>query len=162
MTVVGLANTTVIVISSLLNRFNLVWQVCIFLENTSAACQYVSSTLKWNQCRQAYTPSILKCDIHSISPDDGVSKSVLYRPHMIQKQLECGPMPNVMAALQNIGGGLCSTPQSLGDAHYKSAVTLPRRETRWNMLGCPKLVNRSQPLVGRSSPYLRTCGGIAV
>ena len=33
-------------------------------------------------------------------------------------QLECGPMPNVMAALPNIGGALCSTPQSLADAHY--------------------------------------------
>jgi len=33
------------------------------------------------------------------------------------------------------------------------AVTLPRRETRWNLQGCPKLVNRSQPLVGRSSSY---------
>jgi len=33
------------------------------------------------------------------------------------------------------------------------AVTLPRRETRWNYLGCPKLTKRSQPLVGRSSPY---------
>jgi len=27
-------------------------------------------------------------------------------------------MPNVMAALPNIGGTLCSTPQSLADAHY--------------------------------------------
>ena len=34
-----------------------------------------------------------------------------------------------------------------------SAVTLPRRETRWNLQGCPKLANRSQRLVGRSSPY---------
>jgi len=33
-------------------------------------------------------------------------------------QLECGPMPNVMTALQNIGGALCSAPQSLADAHY--------------------------------------------
>ena len=33
------------------------------------------------------------------------------------------------------------------------AVMLPRRETCWNLLGCPKLTNRSQPLVGRSSPY---------
>jgi len=32
------------------------------------------------------------------------------------------------------------------------AVTKPRRETRWNLLRCPKLTNRSQPLVGRSSP----------
>jgi len=27
-------------------------------------------------------------------------------------------MPNVMATLQKIGGALCSTPQSLADAHY--------------------------------------------
>ena len=33
-------------------------------------------------------------------------------------KLECGPMPNVMAALPNIGGALCSTPQSLANAHY--------------------------------------------
>jgi len=33
------------------------------------------------------------------------------------------------------------------------AVTLPRRESCWNLQGCPKLANRSQPLVGRSSPY---------
>jgi len=33
-------------------------------------------------------------------------------------ELECGPTPNVMVALPNIGGALCSTPQSLADAHY--------------------------------------------
>ena len=33
-------------------------------------------------------------------------------------KLERGPMPNVMVALPNIGGALCSTPQSLADAHY--------------------------------------------
>jgi len=32
--------------------------------------------------------------------------------------VEYGPMPNVMVALRNIGGALCSTPQSLADAHY--------------------------------------------
>jgi len=31
-------------------------------------------------------------------------------------KLECGPMPNVMAALPNTGGALCSTPLSLADA----------------------------------------------
>jgi len=31
-------------------------------------------------------------------------------------------MPNVMAALPNIGGALCSTPQSLADAQYSSTV----------------------------------------
>jgi len=33
------------------------------------------------------------------------------------------------------------------------AVTLPRGETHWNLQGCPKLANGSQPLVGWSSPY---------
>ena len=37
------------------------------------------------------------------------------------------------------------------------AVTLPRRQTRWNLQGCPKLTKGSQPLVGRSSPY---CGNM--
>ena len=32
--------------------------------------------------------------------------------------LECGPMNNLMVALPNIGGALCSAPQSLADAHY--------------------------------------------
>jgi len=44
-------------------------------------------------------------------------------------------------ALPNIGGTLCSTPQfgwrPLLECH---AVTLPRRKTRWNYLGCPKLM----------------------
>ena len=35
------------------------------------------------------------------------------------------------------------------------SVTLPRRETCWNLHGCPKLPDWSQPLVGLSSPY---CG----
>jgi len=29
-------------------------------------------------------------------------------------------MPNVMSALPNIGGVLCSKPQSLADTHYKT------------------------------------------
>jgi len=39
---------------------------------------------------------------------------------LTSNELECGPMPNVMAvaALSNIGGDLCSTPQRLVYAHY--------------------------------------------
>ena len=37
-------------------------------------------------------------------------------------KLECGPMPNVMATLPNVGSALSSTPQSLADVHYWSAV----------------------------------------
>jgi len=37
-------------------------------------------------------------------------------------QLACGPMPNVMVALLNIGGALCSMSQSLAGAHYLTAA----------------------------------------
>jgi len=35
----------------------------------------------------------------------------------ISLKLECGPMPNVMVALPNTGGALCSMPPSFADAH---------------------------------------------
>jgi len=41
----------------------------------------------------------------------------------------------------------------------RRAVTLPRRESRWNLQGCPKLANRSQPLGDRSSPYYENVWG---
>ena len=44
------------------------------------------------------------------------------RPLVEQTELECGQMPNVMVALPNTGGALCSTPQSLAVAHYWSTV----------------------------------------
>jgi len=31
---------------------------------------------------------------------------------LLDRKLECGPMPNVIVSLPNIGGALCSTPQS--------------------------------------------------
>ena len=37
-------------------------------------------------------------------------------------KLECGPMPNVMAAPPNVGCTLCSTLQTLADAHYSIGV----------------------------------------
>jgi len=49
----------------------------------------------------------------------------------MKTKLECGPMPNVMAALPNIGGALCSTPQFGSRPLLECrAVTLPRHETR--------------------------------
>jgi len=42
----------------------------------------------------------------------------VYKLFQLIQRLECGPMPNVMAALPSIGGALCSTPQSVADAHY--------------------------------------------
>jgi len=45
--------------------------------------------------------------------------------------LECEPMTNLMVALPNVDGALCSTPQSLADAHYYMPCTT--RKTRWNL-----------------------------
>jgi len=42
----------------------------------------------------------------------------LFVENKVRSKLECGPVPNVMAALPNVGGALCSTPQSLADVHY--------------------------------------------
>jgi len=39
------------------------------------------------------------------------------------------------------------------------AVTLPRRESRWNLLGHTKLANVSQPLAGQRSPYCEDMWG---
>jgi len=41
-------------------------------------------------------------------------------------ELECGPMPNVMAALPNIGGALCSTPRQVP---CNNAVNIGERKT---------------------------------
>jgi len=46
-------------------------------------------------------------DIHFATTEIGEEKT----------ELKCGPMTNMMVALPNIGGDLCSTPQSLADAY---------------------------------------------
>jgi len=51
-----------------------------------------------------------------------------------------------------------TSPNQLAKFGWRSlvecrAVTLPRRETHWNLQGCLKLANRSLPIVGRGSPY---------
>jgi len=39
-----------------------------------------------------------------------------------EEELECGPMPNVMAALPNVAGALCSMLHCLAGAHCLNAV----------------------------------------
>jgi len=68
------------------------------------------------QCCMQFTLSEI-CDRHIMSCEKFHQldmKTIL--------KLEREPMPNVMAALLNIGGAHCSTPQSLVDAHYQSTV----------------------------------------
>jgi len=63
----------------------------------------------------------------------GTPIDLAYHFCIVIKLLECGPMPNVMAAQPNIGGAVCESsvignsipctmPQSLADAHCWSAV----------------------------------------
>jgi len=54
--------------------------------------------------------AVTLAQIRSAIPETVDSQAKKYK-------LECGPMPNVMATLPNIGVALCSTPQSLADAH---------------------------------------------
>jgi len=55
-------------------------------------------------------------------PFNELHVSYPYVHKQIYAILECGQMLNVMVALPNTGGALRSTPQSLADAHYWSAV----------------------------------------
>ena len=47
-------------------------------------------------------------------------------------------MSNVMAALPNIGGTLCSTPQSLADAHYSAVHNAAKTRNPLKLAGVPK------------------------
>jgi len=50
-------------------------------------------------------------DIQSAAAEIRRGKKEEERINHSMKILECGPMPNVMAALPTTGGALCSTPQ---------------------------------------------------
>jgi len=69
-------------------------------------------------------------------------------------------MPNVMAALPNIGGALCSTPQSLLTPTTRVPCSnAAKTRNPLNLQGCSKLPNRSQPLVAEVHHITTTCGG---
>jgi len=44
----------------------------------------------------------------------------------MRHSVECGPRPDVMASLLNIGGPLCSTLQRLADAHYTGVLEIAK------------------------------------
>jgi len=71
--------------------------------------------------------STLKCFLKSI----GIfAHGAIFRMFSSLK-LECGPMPNVIVALPNVGGALCSMPQIwLMPTTRCRAVMLPTRESR--------------------------------
>jgi len=69
-------------------------------------------------------------------------------------------MPNVMVALLNIGGALCSMPQSLADANYYIPCSNDAKTRNpLKFAGCLKLPDHSQPLVSQVHHIMGTCGG---
>jgi len=65
---------------------------------------------------------LLRLTVHIFKTPEPICANSSSENVVKQIKLECGPMPNVMAALPNIGGVLYSTPQSLADAHCWSTV----------------------------------------
>ena len=58
---------------------------------------------------------------------------------LTKSQLECGPTPNVMVDLPNIGGALCSTPQSLtGALYYMPCSNAAKTQNPLKFVGVPQ------------------------
>jgi len=58
-------------------------------------------------------------------------------------------MPNVMVALPNIGGALCSTPQSLADAHYYMPCSnAAKMRNQLKFAGVPQMVKPISAVIG--------------
>ena len=67
-------------------------------------------------------------------------------------------MPNVMVDLPNIGGALCSTPQTLADAHYKMPCSnAAKTRNPLKFAGVPQ--TRQQISAAQVRHIIRTCGG---
>ena len=59
-------------------------------------------------------------------------------------------MSNLMVTLPNIGGALCSTPQSLADAHYKMPCSnAPNTQNSLKFVGVPQT---PEPISAVSGP----------
>jgi len=95
--------------TSLLNGQFTVWKGMIMAMSHWIGMRWISNSLakvlKINQCNYLW-PARWP---HPLSKFG----AAFYR-----SEIECGPMPNVMVALPNIGVALCSTQHSLADTHY--------------------------------------------
>ena len=74
--------------------------------------------------------------------------SSLFSRHI--RKLECGPMPNGMAALPNVGGALFSTPQSLADAQTR--VPCSNAAKTRNPLKLAGVPQTNEPISASSRP----------
>ena len=66
-------------------------------------------------------------------------------------------MPNLMVALPNIGGALCSTPQRLADAHYQMPCSNAAK-TR-NPLKFVRVPQTPEPISAVSGPKFTILSG---
>ena len=107
-------------------------------------------SIRTNQCPPPSSPIFLRAGCPSCRPTNSVKalKAIRNKLEMwANAQCDGRPAEYRWRPLFNAAKfGWCP----LLECH---AVTLPRCKTRWNLQGCTKLANRSQLLVGRSSPY---------
>jgi len=83
-----------------------------------AAQQHIHSLqLDWLARAGVYMPRLIEYNGRLV--DSQIAHACL--SFMVKLEMSAN-MPNVITALRNIGGALCSTPQSLADAKYWSAV----------------------------------------
>ena len=69
-------------------------------------------------------------------------------------------MPNVMVTLPNIGGALCSTPQSLADAHYYTPCSnAAKTRNPLKLPGVPQTNQTISDASGQVHHIVGTCGG---
>jgi len=67
-------------------------------------------------------------------------------------------MSNVMVALPNIGGALCSTPQSLADAHYYMPCSKDKTRKPLKVAGVPQTPETIS--VASGSKFTILCGHV--
>jgi len=94
------------------------------------AALLIALSLRRERNRLWSSHRVQQCCWHGYTPPAALSPQSTQTDEPVQQQrqrhyhcnhkLECGS--NMMAALSNIGGNLCSMPQSLADAQYWSAV----------------------------------------
>jgi len=104
---------------SLLNKFFPIVDTCLSCEDIARqSCVMVP---RWRFFATFLRPAFPARRVQQVS-DLHLKFALRLRPLRLgeekKKELECGSMPNLMVALPNIGGALCSTPQSLADARY--------------------------------------------
>ena len=98
-------------------------QLCIPVESVLGRPRFRSASIGSIEPQECRTSAVQRTTHSgrriSLPPDRAPEwQQAVNERFQTQTELECGPMPDVMVALPNIGGALCSTPQSLADAHY--------------------------------------------